>query len=221
VVLSAEKQAQVKVFARPRGPSNHDEVAIIMIIKRVFRGFASFTILAAMAACSSLPPGPRDILDDRTGTTVSVVGAPIDLEHEANGASAHDYLTLVAIQKDDGGKYTALLLLYRWAVYYGGAPFAPGAGSGELLIAVDGHSIDLQPLPRLPVGLPGPKDLFVPDKTESAMRAYVTDLETLRLISTSHELTVRLPNESPIGSFTLWHDGRAALGQFVRHLSGS
>jgi hypothetical protein len=208
-------------LARRSEPANHDSVAIIMIIKCAFRGFASFTILAAMAACSSVPTGPRDVLDDRTGVTVSVVGAPIDLEHEPNGASAHDYLTLVAVQKDDGGKYTALILLYRWAVYYGGAPFAPGADSGELLITVDGHSIDLQPLPRLPVGLPGPKDLFVPDKTESAMRAYVTDLETLRLISTGHELTVRLPKESPIGSFMLWHDGRPALGQFVGHLSGS
>jgi hypothetical protein len=160
-------------------------------------------------------------VDDRTGITVSVVGAPIDLEHEPNGASAHDFLTLIAIQQDDDGKYTALILLYRWAVYYGGVPFAPGPGSGELLIDADGHSIDLQPLPRLPDGLPKPKDLFVPDTTESAMRAYVTDLATLRLIAASHDLTVRLPKETPLGSFTLWHDGRPALGQFVLHLSGS
>jgi hypothetical protein len=183
--------------------------------------FLSITILAAMAACESLPTGPHDLLDERTGITVSVVGAPIELTRDPDGAAAHDYLTLVAIQKDDDGKYTALLLLYRWAVFYGGMPFAPGPGSGELLIDVDGHSIDLQPLPRLPAGLPKPKDLFVPDTTESAMRAYVTDLETLRRISTSHEFTVRLPKETPMGSFTLWHDGRPALGQFVLHLSGS
>jgi len=192
-----------------------------MVIKCALRGFLSLTILAAMVACSTLASSPRDLLDERTGITVSVVGAPINLVREPNGASAHDFLTLVAIQKDDDGKHTALILLYRWAVYYGGVPFAPGAGSGELLIDVDGHSIDLQPLARLPVGLPGPKDLFVPDVTESAMRAYVTDLETMRLISTSHELTVRLPKESPIGSFTLWRDGRPALGQFVKHVSGS
>jgi hypothetical protein len=192
-----------------------------MVSKCALRGFLSFTILAGMAACSSLPTSPRDLVDDRTGITVSVVGAPIELEPDHNSASAHDFLTIVAIQKDDDGKYTALLLLYRWAVYYGGAPFEPGAGSGELLIDVDGHSIDLQPLPRLPDGLPKQKDLFVPDTTESAMRAYVTDLETLRLISTSHELTLRLPEESPNVSFRLWHDGRPALGQFVRHLSGS
>jgi hypothetical protein len=192
-----------------------------MVIKCALRGFLSFTILAAMAACSSLPTSSRDLADDRTGITVSVVGAPIELEPDSNGASAHDFLTLVAIQMDDDGKYTALMLLYRWADYYGGAPFAPGDGSGELLIDVDGHSIDLHPLSRLPVGLPRPKDLFVPDTSESAMRAYVTDLETLRLISTSHELTLRLPKESPDVSFRLWHDGRPALEQFVKHLSGS
>jgi hypothetical protein len=192
-----------------------------MAIKCVLRGFLLFTILAATAACSSLPPGPRDLLDDRTGITVSVVGAPIEFAHESNGGSAHDFLTLVATQRDDDGRYTALLLLYRWSVFYGAAPFAPEAGSGELLIDVDGHSIDLQPLPRLPVGLPRPEDLFVPDTTEGAMRAYVTDLETMRLIATSHELTVRLPKESPIGSFMLWQDGRPALEQFVKHLSGS
>jgi hypothetical protein len=191
-----------------------------MTSKWVLREWPLFMILAATAACSSLPPSPRDLLDDHTGITLSVVGAPIDFEHEANGAAAHDYLTLVATQQDDDGKYTALILLYRWSVFYGAAPFGTQGGAGDALIDADGHSIDLRPLPRLPPGLPKPKDLFVPDTTESAMRAYVTDLQTLRLIATSHELTVRLPKESPVGSFILWHDGRPALEQFVEHLSG-
>jgi hypothetical protein len=195
-------------------------VEIIMVVRCARSGFLSLVILAAMAACATLPSSPRDILDERTGVTVSVVGAPLVLERGPNGASAHDFLTLIAIQQDDAGKHTAFILLYRWAVFYGGAPFGAGPGSGELLIDVDGHSIDLQPLPQLPVGLPGPQDLFVPDTTESAMRAYVTDLETMRLIAASHAIIVRLPKESPTGSFTPWHDGRPELGQFVKHLSG-
>jgi hypothetical protein len=185
-----------------------------MTSKWVLRELPLFMILAATAACSSLPTGPRDLLDERTGITFSVVGAPIDFEHEAKGGSAHDLLTLVATQKDDDGKYTSLILLYRWAVYFGAAPFSSEAGAGELLIDADGRSIGLHPLQHLPAGLPAPKDLFVPDTTEGAMRAYVTDLETMRLIATSHQLTVRLPNESP-GSFTVWHDGRPALQQFL------
>jgi hypothetical protein len=185
-----------------------------MTIRCALTGTLSLAILAAMSACTSLPTGPRDLLDERTGITFSVVGAPIDFEHEAKGGSAHDLLTLVATRTDDDGKYTSLLLLYRWAVYFGAAPFSSEAGSGELLIDADGRSIELHPLQHLPAGLPAPKDLFVPDTTEGAMRAYVTDLETMRLIATSHQLTVRLPNESP-GSFTVWHDGRPALQQFL------
>ena len=83
------------------------------------------------------------------------------------------------------------------------------------------RSIELQPLQRLPTGLPSPKDLYVPDTTEAAMHAYATDVETMRLIATSHELTVRLPDESLSGPFALWRDGRPALAQFVKHLSGS
>jgi hypothetical protein len=184
------------------------------------RGFLWFAMLVAVAACSSLPANPRDLLDERTGATVTVVGAPLIFAPQANGQSSDGFLTLVAVQKDEAGKYSELLLLYRWSVFFSSASSSPQEGAGALRIEVDGHSIDLQPLPRLPVGLPSPKDLFVPDTTEAAMHAYVTDLETMRLITASHELTVRLPQESPSGPFVLWRDGRPALAQFVKQLSG-
>jgi hypothetical protein len=60
----------------------------------------------------------------------------------------------------------------------------------------------------------------VPDTTDAAMRAYVTDFETMKLIAASHALTVRLPQESLSGPFELWRDGRPALAQFVKQFSG-
>jgi hypothetical protein len=197
----------------------------------VLRGFLWFTMLAAVAACSSLPPSPRDLLDEHTGATVTVVGAPITFAREpegqssarqpdANGQSSHDFLTLVAIQKDDDGKYTQVLLLYRWSEFFDPVSSSPEESAGGLIIEIDGRSIELQPLPRLPAGLPSPKDLFVPDTTEAAMHAYATDLETMRLIAASHALAVRLPQESLSGSYNLWRDGRPALAQFVKQLSG-
>ena len=192
-----------------------------MTIKCALTGLLSFAILAAMSACSTVPPDARDLLDEHTGVTVSVVGAPMEFAHEASGASGHDFLTLVAVQRDEDGQYTALLLLYRWSVFYDAARSSAEAGAGELLIDADGRPIKLQPLQHLPIGLPGPKDLFVPDTTEPALSAYVTDLETMRLIATSHELTVRLPKGSPIGAFELTQDGRPALQLFLKHLSGS
>jgi hypothetical protein len=192
-----------------------------MPARRALGGFLSFTMLAAVAACSSLPSAPRDLLDEHTGATVTVVGAPITFARQRNGQSPQDFLTLVAIQKDDAGKYSELLLLNRWPAYFVPASSSPADRAGKLLIDIDGRSIELQPLPQLPAGLPKPKDLFVPEMTEATMRAYVTDLETMRLIATSHELSLRLPQESLSDPFNLWSDSRPALAQFVKQLSGS
>jgi hypothetical protein len=177
-------------------------------------------MLAALSACSSLPTGPHDLLDEHTGATVTVVGAPITFAREPNGQSSQDFLTLVAIQKDDAGRYTDFLLLYSWSGFPGLVTSSPEAAVATLLIGIDGHSIELQPLQRLPAGLPAPKELFVPDTTQAAMRAYASDLETMRLIAASHELTLRLPRQSPDGVYEVWRDGRPALAQFVKHLAG-
>ena len=193
---------------------------ITMASHRALKGLVSFAILAALAACSSVPPGPRDLLDEHTGATVTAVGAPITFARRPDGQSPRAFLTLVAIQEDDAGKYAQLLLLYRWSVFYGPGSPSPEESAGKLLIEVDGHSIELQPLPRLPPGLPKAKDLFVPDTTEAALRAYVTDLETLRMRATSHKWTARLSAASPSVPFELWDDGRPALAQLVKQLSG-
>jgi hypothetical protein len=191
-----------------------------MASKCALRVFLSFTMLAAVAACSSLPTSPRDLLDEHTGATVTVVGAPIQFARPPNGEAYQDVVTLVAIQKDDDGKYSDLLLIHHWSTSFSAVSSSPGQRVEGLQIEIDGHPMQLQPLPRLPAGLPKPKDLYVPDTTEAAMRAYVTDLATLRLIATSRELTVTLPQDSLSAPFMLWHDGRPALAQFVNQLSG-
>ena len=191
-----------------------------MASQRTLRGFLSFTMLAAVAACSSLPSAPRDLLDEHTGATVTVVGAPITFARQPAGQAYQDVLTLVAIQRDDDGKYTDLLLLYHWSAAFGPASSSPEQKVAEPQIEIDGQSITLQPLPRLPADLPRPKDLFVPDTKETAMHAYVTDLATMKLIAASHELTVTLPQVPGSDPFKLWGDGRPALAQFVKHLSG-
>jgi hypothetical protein len=176
-------------------------------------------MLVAAAACSSLPSGPRDLLDERTGATVTVAGAPLTFSRRLNGQSFPESLTLVAIRRDDDGKYTEQLLLYHWFGFVGPVASAPQDSAGELLIEIDGRSIELHPLPHLPAALPSPKDLYVPDTAPANMRAYDTDLETMRLIATSHELTVGLPEELLNDPFELVRDGRTALAQFLEHVS--
>jgi hypothetical protein len=192
-----------------------------MPIGRCVRRFISIAIVV-VAACSTLPPSPRNLLDEHTGMTVSVVGAPTLFARVRNDAAdaAHDYLTLVAVQKDNAGKYTELLLLYRWSVFFHGASAASPQSAGKLVIEVDGQSIELRPMERVPTDLPRPKDLFVPDTMGVALSAYVTDFQTLERIAMSHELLIRLPQEPVDAPFSLWRDGRPAIAQFVKELSG-
>jgi hypothetical protein len=192
-----------------------DIKAIARTIRDALRSLPLIILVTALAACATLPPAPKDLLDDHTGVTTTVVGAPIEFGGQFTH-SAHDFLTLVATQQDNDGKYTTLLLLYRWSAYYDPAA-APG--SGILSINIDGNSIDLQPLERLPPGLPTPEDLFVPDRKEPALRAYVTDLDTLKRIAMSHDLIVQVSSESAQDPYSISKDGRPALEQFVKHLS--
>jgi hypothetical protein len=193
----------------------YNRCVVTMASHRALRGFLGFAMLSALAACSTVPTAARDILDEGTGASVTVVGAPITF----SGQTSHNFLTLVAMQKDEQGKITTWLLLYRWYSYYGARQSASGADTEELLINVDGRSLDLKPLPALPAALPTAKDLFIPDKTAASLNAYSTDLETIRTIAMSHALTANLPNDPLGGSYVLDDDGRPALEQFVEHLS--
>src|ERR1017187_6186347 len=96
-------------------------------------GLAPMSVLVAFAACSTAPPGPRALLNENTGVTISVVAAPMLFARLRNAATAsgHDYVTLVAMENDAAGKYTELFLLYRWSM--SGSP-PPKESAGRLLI---------------------------------------------------------------------------------------
>ena len=192
-----------------------------MISRFALKGLLRLFVLVAAVGCSSLPPSPRNLLDEHTGVTVTVVGAPLLFARLPNEAatSQRDYLTLVAVHIDNAGKFTELLLLYRWSEFFHGTPARPDDGTGRLIVEIDENVIELQPLERLPTGLPSAKELFVPNTTDAALRAYVTDFETMALIARSRKLTARLPQEPLSASFSLWGDGRPALAQFVKQLS--
>jgi hypothetical protein len=178
------------------------------------------SLLLTLAACSSVPPAPHPLLDEKTGITMTVVAAPMLFARVRNVASAsgHDYVTLVTLENDNAGKYTELLLMYRWSI---SLPAAPGDSSGRLVIQADGRAIEMQPLERVPIDLSRSKELFVPQDVDPVIHAYSIDFETMRLIAMSHDLTVSLPDEPAGAAFWLWRDGRPALAQLVQQLTGS
>jgi hypothetical protein len=188
-----------------------------------YAAFGLAAWLLSSAGCSSVPSGPQSLLEEKTGATITVVSAPISFARVSSdaSASARDYVTLVAVERDVAGKYTQMLLLHRWSTSIRGAPTAaPSAASaGTLLIRADERDITLQALEQVPIDLSAREQLFVPYTQDAVTRAYVTDFATMRLIASSHDLSVHLPQESGDGPFLLWRDGRPALEQFLKELN--
>jgi hypothetical protein len=184
---------------------------------------AVLLLLAAISACTSAPPAPQALLNEHTAETLTVVAEPLLFARvrTVTTDAGHDYATLVAVEKDAAGKYTDVLLLYRWSIpsYSASTPAADTAG--QLFIQADEHTIELRPLDQIPIDLSRRKELFVPEHVDVATHAYAIDLDTLRLIASSHDLTVRLSQEPGEVPFWLWKDGRPALTLFLKQLTGS
>jgi hypothetical protein len=180
---------------------------------------ALILVLTALAACSTAPPkSSHEIFDEQSASTLLVAGAPLVFARERSDVTAHarDYATLVAVEIDISGEYGQYLLLYRWSTVDRRMSPPPSADAGELRIYVDGRTIDLTPLARMPVDLLQRRGLHVPDHGDVVAHAYRVDVATLHFLATSHELTVRMPQEPLDTPFTLFEDGRGALALFLQ-----
>lgn len=189
----------------------------------VLAGLTAMPVLLALAACASAPPAPRALLNENTADTLTVVSDPMLFArvHGVAKDAGHDYATLVALEKDTAGKYTDLLLLYRWSIPSYGESAPAGVDAGRLLVQADEHALELQPLGAMPVDLSQRKELFIPAHMDVVTYAYAVDLDTLRLLASSHELTLRLAQDPLDEPFWLWKDGRPALVQLLKQLSGN
>ena len=180
---------------------------------------ALILVLMGLPSCTTQrPTASGEMFDEETATTELVVARPIVFARERTDVAAHsrDYATLVAVEVDRSGDYGEYLLLYRWSTVDRRMSPPPALDAGELKILADGRIIALKPLERLPVNFSQRRALHVPEHTDVVPRAYAVDVATLQFIATSHDITVRMPQEAFDAPFTLWEDGRNALLQFLK-----
>jgi hypothetical protein len=177
----------------------------------------ALTTLSVSACANPSPRASHEIFDEQSGNTLLVVPKPLVFARERMDVAAHarDYATLVAVEIDQSGKYSEYLLLYRWSTVDRRMSAPPDPQAGELKILADGRVIDLMPLEQVPIGLSQRRELHLPEHGEVVAHAYAIDVSTLRFIAESREIAVRMPQESLDTPFTIWEDGRGALGQFL------
>ncbi|MDB6083739.1 MAG: hypothetical protein JWN43_1620 [Gammaproteobacteria bacterium] len=175
--------------------------------------------LAVLAACASRPPAAsQEIFDEQSASTLLVVATPIVLARERSDVAAHarDYATMVAVEIDISGEYVEYLLLYRWSTVDRRMSPPPDPNAGALRIFADGRTIDLKPMDRLPVNFAQRRELHMPKHDDVIPRGYKVDVALLKFLASSHQLSVRMPQETLDTPFTLWEDGRGALTQFLK-----
>jgi hypothetical protein len=175
--------------------------------------------LAALPACAGLPTaGSHEIFDEQSGNTVLVVAMPLVFARERTDVAAHarDYVTLVAAELDESGKYSDYLLLYRWSTVDRRMSAPPDPNAGNLRILAEGRTIELTPLERLPISLSRRRELHVPDHADVVAHAYRIEVTTLRFIAKARDIVVFMPEEPLATPFKIWEDGRRSLAQFAQ-----
>lgn len=182
-------------------------------------------LAAALVGCAALPPpAPATFLDEDTGVTLTVVAKPLVLARDRRdiAANARDYITLVAVERNQTGKRNLVLLAYRWSTIDRRVNPQADAGARGLVLVADGRDIRLQPISDLlPTELRPRAQLLQPDVTDVAAVAYRIDEPTLRYIADSQRISGFYADARGALPFALWADGREALGEFAASLGAS
>jgi hypothetical protein len=188
---------------------------------KLLSALAAVAVLALPAACASLPaPEPLSYLDERTGITLTVVDAPMVIARERRdlAANARDYLTMVAVVRNESGRVTPALLVHRWSTIDTrvAAPGSPAADP-RLVIVADGRDIRLAKLDPVPREFEpsGTYDLWRPNVSLVDTTAYRVDAATLRYLAQSTRISAFHDVADDALPFAMWRDGRAALGRLA------
>jgi hypothetical protein len=181
-------------------------------------------LLAPLAAAGVAAAGnpPREYLDEETGATITVVDQPLVFAYPRQdlAANARDYATLAAAAVNRGGKIDYVLIVYFWStadarlrsdVLPSGEPLLLQADDRRIVLRLHGHSAH-----EAGIGVP----VHAPPGSPVPPNVYASDLATMRFIAAARRLALLADNEHTTLSFDLWEDRRAALREFVRHMSG-
>ena len=183
---------------------------------RIARIFA-WLFVAGLSGCVTPPPGPRQVLDAKTGATLMVVDEPLILARERRDVAvqARDYLTVVAAEINLSGRRRLFLAVHEWSTIDSRATSPMIRGHPALLLVADGRDLRLETaVDQAATALMGSRDLLRPEDAIVTTTLYDVDAATLDYLATSKTLAAAYP-ESFALPYHIWRDGRPALTRLL------
>lgn len=185
---------------------------------RPYRRLLGTLVVFAVTACAGAPSfKPREIFDERTGATLSVVNEPLIFARARREVAVNerDYVTLVAAARNVMGDIRLSLIAHRWSTVDVRIS-TPGDATGRALIIVaDGRDIRLAPLKALPAQFSVGSIVLRPPVNDVQSIAFPIDVATLAYIAESRSLSLSFEIAEDPRPYAIWSDGRPALLQFV------
>jgi hypothetical protein len=144
-----------------------------------------------LGGCVALPaPAPTELLDERTGVTITVVDEPILLARDRRevAANARDYVTLVAAAQNNSGRVSVALVAYYWSTIDERTAAAAASSDPALKLLADGRDLTLTASEPFPAAFANPENLLAPPASRYERRAYPVDREALEFLASSRRL---------------------------------
>jgi hypothetical protein len=178
-------------------------------------------VSVALPALAPATAGPSTVLDQETGSTLTISARPwlFARDEPSLAANARDYVALHAVEIDTAGKREYFLVVFFWSSIDRRGDFAGATPRMEL--AIDDRQVSLTPDPRTPRDLGiSHWPLSSPGKG-ARLFVYRADTTLIRQLAQSRYASLKLlddmdGDDEPIAT---WRDGRSAFKDFVAKVS--
>jgi hypothetical protein len=164
---------------------------------------------------------PLEYLDEQSGATVTAVEKPLLFARERSerAANLRDYVTLMAVTVNRGGKRDSLLIAYIWSTL--DARYEPDRPVAESLVLVaDDRLIRLEGSGGTAADFGIIRAVGAPPGRTVKPIVVPMDLATQRFIAAARNLQIQAKVADQVVSYILWDDQRKALDRYVRFLEG-
>lgn len=162
----------------------------------------------------------HEYLDEKTAATITAAKEPLVFARERTdlAVNARDYISLVAIEINRAGKRTHHWFGYVWSTIDRRTDPPDATPQDQFVLLADGRPIVLRRDAEAPRELGvAQAPLELPTRNAAAL-IFGADPEVFDYVARSSDLRMQVIRTDAQSDYLQWRDGRAALGELVRHI---